>query len=134
MYIQNNVWLTYLDEQAIKAIFKKNILNTLHKNSKLYKSLEILNNINGLVILYLVPHNKKNNLESYIVMSCSDEMIYFLQEAIWSTSEKNPTMKIIWNEKILYKLFGIYKSLNTIVLKNKNSHKFINTLANFLET
>jgi len=89
--------------------------------------------LDGLVTLYSCKGTPANNNYSYLVLRSTEEMAYFLEEAIWDIREIEPDLSIDWNESVMYNILGKQKNLSCIILSSIESHTFMETLANCLD-
>lgn len=126
--MHKNTWLSHLEEQAIKAQFN-HLITTDDIDTDIIPILQALNNIDGLVTLYSCQgHSNKN---SYLVLRSSEDMCYFLEEAVWHLKEVYPTLNVEWNSFVLYNVCGKPKNLSCIILRNIGSYNYMKTLAEY---
>ena len=128
-----NLWLTHLEEKIIKAQFQQLIDETNQIDVGIIPILKRLNSLDGLVTLYSCKGTPANNNYSYLVLRSTEEMAYFLEEAIWDIREIEPDLSIDWNESVMYNILGKQKNLSCIILSSIESHTFMETLANCLD-
>jgi len=128
--------LTHFDEVVIKAQFKK-ILNQ-HRNMDseqklIFDVLKRLNEIDGLVATYMYQDCESNKKIHYLLISCNDEMMYFLTEAINKVLEKYENVSVLWNDSILFKLLDGEKMISCVSLTSLDSIDYMNFLAKELD-
>jgi hypothetical protein len=126
-------WLSHLEERAIKAQFNQLIKHTSHIDSTIIPILKRLNTIDGLVTLYSCQGHKASNNPSYLAIRCTEEMIYFLTEAIDTVTDTHSDVDVLWDEFVLYNVLGKQKSLSCVIIKSEVSYKFMDCLANQLD-
>lgn len=126
--MSNSTWLTHLDEQIIKAQFNK-LIEESQIDSDITQFLQELNKIDGLVTLFSCQG--KGGTNSYLVLKTNENMAFLLQEGIWHTKELHPNMEIVWDGSVYYNVIHKHKEFDCIILSDKTSYKFIESLTNY---